>query len=103
MLLLSSDVYGDKLRKMYTWLIFMLPAGGLLIVATYKLMHYEKDIGTNLVISSIHSGDHIPLRMAPLISISTVITHFFGDSAGGEGAAIGRKSWQQYRKSAAAR
>jgi len=76
------------LRKMHTWLIFLLPVGGLFIVAVYKLMHYEKDSGTNLVLSAIHSGDYIPFRMAPLIFISTVITHFFGGSAGREGAAL---------------
>ena len=76
------------LRETHTWLIFLLPVGGLFIVAAYRLLHDEKDTGTNLVISAIHSGDHIPFRMAPLIFISTVVTHFFGGSAGREGAAL---------------
>lgn len=76
------------LREVHTWLIFLLPVGGLAIVAAYRLMRDEKDTGTNLVLSAIHSGDHIPFRMAPLIFISTVITHFFGGSAGREGAAL---------------
>ena len=46
----------------------------------------ENDTGTNLVLSAIHSNEEIPLRMAPLIFISTVITHLFGGSAGREGA-----------------
>lgn len=75
-------------REMYTWVLLFLPIGGLVIVASYKFMHYEKDSGTNLVLSAIHSGDHIPFRMAPLIFISTVITHLFGGSAGREGAAL---------------
>ena len=54
----------------------------------YHLLHDEKDTGTNLVLSAIHSGDEIPLRMAPLIFISTLITHLFGGSAGREGAAL---------------
>lgn len=81
-------VYATKARETYPWLIFLLPAAGLLIVGAYHMMHDEKDTGTNLVLSAIHSGEHIPLRMAPLIFISTVMTHLFGGSAGREGAAL---------------
>lgn len=70
------------------WLIFLLPVGGLIIVSCYRLLHNEKDTGTNLVLSAIHSGDELPLRMAPLIFISTLLTHLFGGSAGREGAAL---------------
>lgn len=76
------------LRSQNTWLIFLLPIGGLAIVAAYQLLHDEKDTGTNLVIAAIHSGEELPLRMAPLIFISTLITHLFGGSAGREGAAL---------------
>lgn len=58
------------------------------IVAMYHLILHEKDPGTNLVISAIHSDDRIPLRMAPLIYISTILTHLVGGSAGREGAAL---------------
>lgn len=80
--------YVTGIRHTYPWLIFFLPAGGLLIVGLYQLMHDEKDTGTNLVLSAIHSGDRIPFRMAPLIFISTLLTHLFGGSAGREGAAL---------------
>lgn len=76
------------MRLKNPWLIFLLPIGGLIIVGSYKLLHDEKDTGTNLVLSAIHSGDELPLRMAPLIFISTLITHLFGGSAGREGAAL---------------
>lgn len=69
-------------------IIFLLPIGGLIIVGCYRLLHDDKDTGTNLVLSAIHSGDNLPLRMAPLIFISTLITHLFGGSAGREGAAL---------------
>lgn len=69
-------------------LILLLPAAGLVIVGAYHLLHDEKDTGTNLVLAAIHSGDNIPLKMAPLIFISTVMTHLFGGSAGREGAAL---------------
>ena len=77
-----------SLRIHYSWLIFFLPLGGLLIVFLYKLLHDEHDTGTNLVISAIHSGEEVPLRMVPLIFISTLATHLFGGSAGREGAAL---------------
>ena len=67
-------------RTAYPWLIFFLPLGGIMIILLYHLLHDEKDTGTNLVLSAIHSGDEIPLRMAPLIFISTLITHLFGGS-----------------------
>ena len=78
----------NETRAEYPWLIFFLPGAGLLIVGAYYLMHDEKDTGTNLVLAAIHSGEHIPLKMAPLIFISTVMTHLFGGSAGREGAAL---------------
>lgn len=80
--------YVTKMRTGHPWLIWLLPLGGLLIVGAYHLLHDEKDTGTNLVISSIYSGDEIPLRMAPLIFVSTLVTHLFGGSAGREGAAL---------------
>lgn len=76
------------LRGQNPWLILLLPIGGLAIVGLYHLLKDEDDAGTNLVISAIHSGDRLPFRMAPLIFISTLITHLFGGSAGREGAAL---------------
>lgn len=75
-------------RGNYPQIIFLLPFAGMLIVGIYHLFHNEKDTGTNLVISAIHSENRVPLRMAPSIFISTIITHLFGGSAGREGAAL---------------
>ena len=75
-------------RQMHPWIIFMLPIGGVIIVLLYRLLHNENDGGTNLIISAIHSNEEVPLRMAPSIFISTIITHLFGGSAGREGAAL---------------
>ena len=77
-----------RTRTKNPWLIFLLPVSGILIVGCYRLLHDEKDTGTNLVLSAIHSDEDLPLRMAPLIFISTLITHLFGGSAGREGAAL---------------
>lgn len=75
-------------REQNNWIIYLLPIGGLFIVALYKILHNEKDGGTNIVISAIHSDNRIPLRMTPSIFISTAVTHLFGGSAGREGAAL---------------
>lgn len=83
-----SMAFVTNFRILHPAIIFGLPVGGLLIVGIYKLLKYENDTGTNMVLSSIRSNGKIPFRMAPCIFISTVITHLFGGSAGREGAAL---------------
>ncbi|MBQ6441848.1 MAG: chloride channel protein [Lachnospiraceae bacterium] len=80
--------YVNGVRASFPWLIFLLPAGGILIVFLYRFLHEENDTGTNLIISAIHSGEQVPLRLAPSIFLSTLITQFVGGSAGREGAAL---------------
>lgn len=75
-------------REKNSWLIFLLPIGGLIIVRCYRMIKEEKELSTNSVLSAIHSNEKLPLKMAPLIFVSTVITHLFGGSAGREGAAL---------------
>ena len=70
------------------WMIFFLPLAGIFIVFLYGLFQYKNDKGTNMVLSTIHAETEVPFKMAPLIFISTVITHLFGGSAGREGAAL---------------
>ena len=60
----------------------------LIIVFMYNLAGKSASSGTNLVISAIQSNEEVPARVAPLIIISTIITHLFGGSAGREGAAL---------------
>ena len=78
----------NEFRGAHSWMVFMLPLAGLVIVFLYKISNYENDKGTNLVISTLHAESQIPFRMAPLIFISTILTHLFGGSAGREGAAL---------------
>ena len=75
-------------RMAYPQMIFLLPLGGVMIVFLYSIFKYKNDKGTNLVLSTIHAKSEIPFKMAPLIFISTIITHLFGGSAGREGAAL---------------
>ncbi len=83
-----SMSFVTAVRLSHPWVVFLLPIGGLLIVGAYRLLKSEDHAGTNLVLSAIHSGDHLPVRTAPLIFVSTIITHLFGGSAGREGAAL---------------
>ena len=73
-------------RNTHPWMLYLLPAAGLLIVAIYKLDPYKT--GTNRVLEGVQSDTYVPLRMAPLIVVSTILTHAFGGSAGREGAAL---------------
>lgn len=75
-------------RTEHPELVFGLPVAGLFIVGLYKLCHMLDDGGTNRVIKSIRTEKPLQFRMAPLIFIGTVVTHFFGGSAGREGAAL---------------
>jgi len=74
--------------RQHTWLIWLLPLGGVVIVFLYKLTHMTASEGTDDVIDSVRSGKHLRFMMAPLIFVSTLITHVLGGSSGREGAAL---------------
>lgn len=77
-----------RFREGHDIIILGLPFAGLAIVWFYRLLNDGNDRGTNLVIESINSGEDVPLKMTPLIFVSTIVTHLFGGSAGREGAAL---------------
>jgi H+/Cl- antiporter ClcA len=87
-LFVRSMGFVTSLREQHPMILLGLPFAGLVIVFLYKICNYENDGGTNLVISTLHAKSQIPFRMAPLIFVSTIITHLFGGSAGREGAAL---------------
>ena len=77
------------LRTAHPWLLAGLPLAGLAIVGLYALAGYrESHPGTNLVLECGRSGEPEPLRLAPLIFLSTALTHLCGGSSGREGAAL---------------
>ena len=80
--------FATNFRMENEWTLFLLPAAGLLIVFCYRVCRVEEPKGTNLVIEAVRSDVKIPARMAPLIFVSTFLTHLFGGSAGREGAAL---------------
>lgn len=77
-----------ELRTEHEWLLYLLPVAGVLIVAIYRLGGVKKDEGTNLVLRAVRNDNKVPLNMAPLIFVSTTLTHLCGGSAGREGAAL---------------
>jgi H+/Cl- antiporter ClcA len=83
-----SMSWATELRTIYSWLLYFLPLAGVLVVSLYYLFHDMHNQGTNLVISAIHSGEEVPLHMAPVMFLATVLTHLCGGSAGREGAAL---------------
>ncbi len=81
-------IWATGFRTQNDLIILGLPFAGLLIVFLYRLCKDYEDKGTNLVIKSIQEGDNLPVTKAPLIFISTAITHLFGGSTGRESAAL---------------
>ncbi len=79
---------GTEMRHAHPWILLTLPLGGVLIVWLYHVTRNHHDKGTNMVISSLRAEAELPVQMAPLIFLSTIITHTCGGSAGREGAAL---------------
>ena len=76
------------LRAEHTWLIFLLPVGGLLSVGIYRLLGLRSNRGTNEIIDAVLDGQTLKPQIAPGIFLATAITHLLGGSAGREGAAL---------------
>ena len=71
------------------FLLPFLPVAGLLIAWLYKRYGKQAGRGMALVFDVGHGReDGIPLRLIPLITVSTWLTHLFGGSAGREGVAV---------------
>jgi H+/Cl- antiporter ClcA len=86
---LYSLDYVTSLRMENPWLLFFLPLGGAVVSYLYFKFGKSSTKGNNLILEQIHGGtESVPLRMAPLVLIGTLITHLFGGSAGREGTAV---------------
>ncbi len=80
--------YATELRGHNPQIIYLLPIGGLFIVFMYRLYRPGGALDTNRVLLAASGKEKVPLIMAPFITVSTVITHLLGGSAGREGAAL---------------
>ena len=76
-----------QMRLAHSWVLYLMPVGGIAIVGLYRLTKTEGK-GTNDIIASVHFGEQVPGLLVPVIFVSTVITHLCGGSAGREGAAL---------------
>ena len=75
-------------RTAHSWLIFLLPAGGLISVTIYRMFHLQSNKGTNEIIEATLDGHPVSPMVAPSIFLATSLTHLLGGSAGREGAAL---------------
>lgn len=88
LLLISLD-WVTEYREDNLWIIALLPIAGLIIGLMYHYLGSDVVKGNNVLIEEVHTPKgSIPFKMAPLIYITTVITHLFGGSAGREGTAV---------------
>lgn len=76
-------------RSSHLWLVFLLPIGGLLIGYLYHYYGNGVSKGNNVILEEFENTHQtIPLKMAPMVYIGTLLTHTFGGSAGREGTAV---------------
>lgn len=86
---LASLELVTNFRENHVLIILFLPLAGLLIGMIYHYWGTGVVKGNHLLFEEIHYPQKtVPFIMAPLIYLSTVITHLFGGSAGREGTAI---------------
>ena len=71
------------------YLVPALPLAGLLIVYLYQKFSGKAAQGMGLIFKVGHNEeDQVPLRLIPLVTVTTWLTHLFGGSAGREGVAV---------------
>lgn len=88
-LFLTTLRWATETRDQHPAVIWFLPLSGFFIGWVYHRYGREISAGHNLILDEIHNPQKvIPISMAPLILLSTVITHLFGGSAGREGTAV---------------
>lgn len=76
------------LRGEHPFILYFLPVAGVIIVFLYHICGMDNDKGTNAIIQSVRSSDKISIKVAPLIIVTTTLTHLCGGSSGREGAAL---------------
>ena len=72
--------------------LYWIPAlalGGIAIVLTYKKIGKGSERGMGIIFDVAHGKEkEVPLRLIPLIMVTTWVTHLFGGSSGREGVAM---------------
>ncbi|MBR6503331.1 MAG: chloride channel protein [Clostridia bacterium] len=76
-----------NVRGEHSWLLYLLPLGGLLSVIIFKLCR-SQNAGTTSVFDCVKTKQNLPPLLAVAIFCGTCLSHLFGASAGREGAAL---------------
>jgi len=87
--LVTLDFF-TKVRNQQTLFIAFLPIAGFVTALIYQTIGKSSSTGNHLIVENIMepSKPILPLWMAPLIYITTLLSHLFGGSAGREGTAL---------------
>lgn len=92
---LASAIFLEALERVTRFrvghevIVYSLPLAGFVIGMLYEWLGAPIKGGYNLVLDTLHTdGKQVPLRMAPMVLVGTVLTHLFGGSAGREGTAV---------------
>lgn len=86
---LRSLDWATRTRISSAWLVWLLPAVGLVVGVTYHYLGGRAKGGTPAVIEQGHLFTHgVPARMTPLIFGGSIVGHLAGASVGREGAAL---------------
>ncbi len=81
--------WATEQRVAHPELILFLPLGGAGVGYLYHRYGRGAERGHVLILDEIHDPKTtLPLRMAPLVLLGTLVTHLFGGSAGREGTAV---------------
>ena len=80
--------YAAQFREDVWWASLLLPAVGLAVVWLYRRGGIRTAGGTDLIVQAARGEQPVSRVLAPVIFLSTLLTHAFGGSAGREGAAL---------------
>lgn len=76
-------------REQHYQLIWFLPIAGLAMGLLYKQYGEGVHLGSKLIYEEFKNPQQvIPFKMAPMVFISTIVSHLFGASVGREGTAV---------------
>jgi H+/Cl- antiporter ClcA len=78
-----------SVREQHFQLVFLLPLAGLAMGLWYHYYGERVHLGTKLIYDEFRKPQQIiPLHMAPMVFMSTILSHLVGASVGREGTAI---------------
>jgi H+/Cl- antiporter ClcA len=82
--------HATEVRESHGPIVWALPMAGLVMGWFWYRYAGSAGQGSNLILHTLQSdtSERIPLRMAPMVLVGTVVTHLFGGSAGREGTAV---------------